>query len=430
MPAQKPREIAAQLLVQRRNGDFVELLLDRALERYPLPPEDRRFLQELVYGAVRWELTLDWLISQKSAPQKQKPLVQNLLRVALYQMFWLDRVPSYAVVNETVEICKREGMPTHAKFINALLRGYEREKESTTAQLTRFKIDNLSLGYSHPAWLCHQWEARWGKEDILRLLEWNNRPPATFARINFLKSTPVALLDLWVAEGVVFEEAPFAWAEPNSLFKLLKHPPLATLPTFERGLFYIQDPSTLLAVQVLDPQPGETILDLCAAPGGKTTYIAQKMQNQGQILAEDLDLRRLKRLVENSSRLGVTCVSVDPGALPGNRVFDRILVDAPCSNSGVMRRRVELRWRISPEEIQRLREVQISLLASAAKRVRPGGVIVYSTCSLEPTENGEVVREFLSLHPGFALQSEQTLTPFGNGTDGAYVAKLSCQPNT
>ncbi len=418
---EKPREIAAQILAQRQGGEFVEVLLDRAMERNVLKPEDRRFLQELVYGAVRWELTLDWLITQKTGGKPQKALVQNLLRLALYQMFWLDRVPSYAAVNETVEIAKNKGLLPQAKFINAVLRGYGRETDATRAKLAEFKMTNLALGFSHPEWLCQKWERRWGKPKTIQLLEWNNSAPSTFARGNTLKATREELLKQWGSEGLTFEEASFPWIPDGTIWRILKHPPLATLTSFQQGSFYVQDPSTLLAVEMLDPKAGETVLDVCAAPGGKTTYIAQKMNNEGRIAAEDVDAKRLKLVAANCARLGATCVTVESAP---TSLFDRVLVDAPCSNTGVMRRRVELRWRITPEEVQRLSKLQLTILQAAAKRLRPGGTLVYSTCSLEPEENSAVIREFVRLNPAFKLDKEQSVTPTENSTDGAYCAKL------
>jgi 16S rRNA (cytosine967-C5)-methyltransferase len=233
------------------------------------------------------------------------------------------------------------------------------------------------------------------------------------------------------------------WLEENLVFEMKSHPPLSSLASFRAGWFYIQDPGTLLAVCKLGPQPGETILDFCAAPGGKTTFIAQLMNNQGRIMAQDVSDERLKWIQENCQRLGVTCVETQraAGILPAGLEkkdgtasgtlaarFDRILVDAPCSNTGVMRRRVDLRWRIQPEEIERLRTAQLDLLQQAATRVKPGGVLVYSTCSLEPEENGEVVKQFLHEHADFKLEYERELLPFVNNVDGAYVAQLKRLP--
>jgi 16S rRNA (cytosine967-C5)-methyltransferase len=192
-------------------------------------------------------------------------------------------------------------------------------------------------------------------------------------------------------------------------------------------LFYVQDPSTLLAVRELDPQRGESVLDLCAAPGGKLTYIAQLMGNQGRLLAHETAPERLKLIQQNCARLGVTCVqTVLPSTLnpQPSTLFDRILIDAPCSNTGVMRRRVDLRWRIRPGEIGRLRTTQGELLRQAASLLKQGGTLVYSTCSLEPEENGEVVNGFLGEHPGFRLELTRELLPFVEGVDGTYVARL------
>jgi 16S rRNA (cytosine967-C5)-methyltransferase len=237
------------------------------------------------------------------------------------------------------------------------------------------------------------------------------------------------LLTQWRDENVDYDFVRRDWFEENLVFELKSHPPLSTLVSFQQGFFYIQDPSTLLAVRELDPQPGESILDLCAAPGGKLTYIAQRMRNEGRLVAHDTSPERLNLIEENCVRLGVTIAQgVLPSTLdPRPSTFDRILVDAPCSNTGVMRRRVDLRWRIRPEEIERLRATQLGLLQQAAAHLKPDGTLVYSTCSLEPEENESVVREFLSGEPAFRLEGQRELVPFADGMDGAYVAKLGKQ---
>ncbi len=423
MRPEKPREIAVHILAERQKGTYVEALLDSALAKSSLKPEDRRFLQELVYGTVRWELTLDWLISQKTAGKPQKPIVQNLLRLALYQMFWLERVPSYAAVNETVEICKQSGLQPQAKFINAVLRAYGREADQTRRLLNDLRSSKPWLACSHPEWLHRRWEKQWGTKRALQLMDWNNGAPPTYARVNTLKTDPARLEERWRAEGVVFEEASFNWAPPKTASRILSHPPLATLASFQEGWFYVQDPSTLLAPSLLDPQKGESILDLCAAPGGKTTYVAQLIANQGRIVAQDIDPSRLTIVAENAARLGATCVETN-AQLSETEQFHRVLVDAPCSNTGVMRRRIELRWRIRPEEISRLAATQLQILQAAAKRTRPGGVLVYSTCSLEREENQQVVSAFFRSNPDFSLDKERELTPMNDAVDGAYCARL------
>jgi 16S rRNA (cytosine967-C5)-methyltransferase len=202
------------------------------------------------------------------------------------------------------------------------------------------------------------------------------------------------------------------------------------LPSFKQGMFYVQDPSTLLAVQQLGPRPGEIVLDLCAAPGGKLTHIAQLMQDQGRLIAHDISADRLRLVHENCARLGVSCVQaisaseMTQTAAKTSARFDRVLIDAPCSNTGVMRRRVDLRWRIRPEEIERLSTMQLDLLKAGAGLVKPGGTVVYSTCSLEPEENGKLVADFLKVAPAMRLESERELHPSRDGVDGAYVARL------
>ena len=230
----------------------------------------------------------------------------------------------------------------------------------------------------------------------------------------------------WASEGVTFVQVRRNWFPPPLIFELESHPPLATLPSFCQGVFYVQDPSTLLAVHELDPEPGETVLDLCAAPGGKTTYIAQRMRNEGRIIAHDVSVDRLKLIEENCKRLSVDCVeTVLPDALESRpATFDRILADAPCSNTGVMRRRVDLRWRIRPAEITRLQKQQLELLRLAAPLLRPNGTLVYSTCSLEPEENQKVVEQFLWEFPAFQLKQQRELIPFADQVDGAFVATM------
>ena len=472
-----PRQIAARILSQRlTSGEFTENLLETALAATRLSPADRGLCHELVCGVVRWQATLDCLIARKTDPaRQQRPALKNLLRLGLYQIFWLDRIPPHAAVHETVELAKHSGYGAQAGFINAVLRGYLREADEIRKILADMKISQPALGWSHPDWLVEKWRKQFGDENTRQLLAWNNTPPKTFARVNAMKfqgiqsddalapnrqsaignqqspPTSVAikfkdagdLLARWREEEVEYDFFTSDWTGENLAFELKSHPPLARLGSFRDGWFYLQDPSTLLAPVVLGPVSNETILDLCAAPGGKTTFMAQLMNNQGKIVATDLDPKRLKLVKDNCARLGVTCVEFGSGqarevsasnrqSAIGNRqssdTFDRILVDAPCSNTGVLRRRVDLRWRIQAAEIERLRATQLDLLNQAATKLKPGGILVYSTCSLEPEENSEVVKQFLAAHAGFKLETERQLLPFADGVDGAYVAKLKQLP--
>ena len=424
---QKPRQIAVRVLQQRRdNGEFTEDLLETTLSAAQLSSADRGLCQEIVYGAVRWQATLDWLIARKTPGRVQKNPLQNILRLGLYQIFWLDRIPPHAAVHEMVELAKEAGYVSQAGFVNAVLRGYLREFAETKKLLSDLKESDPALGYSQPGWLVEKWHKRWGEEMTAQLLAWNNTPPKTFARVNTLKTDATKLVEKWREENVEYDFVRHDWMDENLVFELKSHPPLTSLASFRDGWFYIQDPSTLLAVRELDPQPGETILDLCAAPGGKAMFIAQLMNNQGRLVAQDMFPDRLKLIEENCRRLGVTCVetALNSQFAGGDSHFDRILVDAPCSNTGVMRRRVDLRWRILPQEIDRLRATQLDLLKKAALQLKPGGTLIYSTCSLELDENSQVMKQFLLEHPGFKLESEWELLPFVDEVDGAYVARL------
>ena len=408
-------------------GEFVEDLLEAALGRAQLTLTDRRLCQELIYGVVRWRATLDWLIERKTGRRTQKPRLQNLLRLGLYQIFWLERIPNHAAVHETVELAKSSGFGAQAGFVNAVLRGYLREFDATKRLLEQLKTEQPHLGYSHPEWLVGRWQARWGTEAAAQLMQWNNTPPRLFARVNTLKTDAGKLLAQWREEGVEYDFVRRDWLEQNLMFELKSHAPLHTLPSFQQGGFYVQDASTLLAARSLAPKPGETVLDLCAAPGGKLSYIAQLIRNEGRLVAHDISPDRRKLLEENCARLGVTSAEITsalPAPAPHGRLFDKILVDAPCSNTGVLRRRVDLRWRIVPEEVQRLRRLQLDLLRQAAPLLRPCGFLVYSTCSLEPDENQAVVSEFLGAQPRWKLEDERELLPFVDGVDGAYVALL------
>lgn len=444
MRDQTQREIALRVLRQRQPGqEFIEARLDRALAGTALSAADRALARELVCGVIRWQRPLDWLIARKTQGRPQKPALQVLLRLGLYQLFWLDRVPDHAALHETVELAKRQGFGPQAGFLNAVLRSYARERGRTRLLLAELKEQQPALGWSHPDWLYERWRTRWPAAQLRRLLEWNNTPPGVFARLNTLRTTPEALTRHWQAEGVRFRARTWDWTGPDLVFEMESPSPLNELPSFREGWFYVQDPSTLLAARALDPQPGEHVLDLCAAPGGKTTFVAQLMNNRGRIVAVDRDADRLEQVRQNCARLGVTCVEVvatpefarpappsTPQALPGalgGSLFDRVLVDAPCSNTGVLRRRLEARWRLRPEELRHLQDTQVNLLRRAADGVRPGGVLVYSTCSLEPEENRGVVDLFLQERPEFRLESERELLPFTDEVDGAYVARLRRQ---
>ena len=394
---------------------LADTLLERALASSQLSKADRALATELFYGCLRQRLALEFLRGQLMR-KPPRATVALLIDLGLYQLFFLKKIPAHAAVHEMVELTKERASADEVKFVNAVLRRAARERASLLAALRTKRQMEPWVYYSHPSWLWKRWVARWGREQTEALCEWNNTPPPVYLRVNSLK-----IVDK--PSGIKAEPTthPLSWRviEPAGLF---------TTRAWANGEFYIQDPSTLIAVDALDPQPGESVLDMCAAPGGKTTYIAQKMQNRGRIIAIDSSNSRLGLVAENCSRLGVNIVAPLKAGRPDgnlhNAQFDRVLVDAPCSNTGVLRRRVDLRWRIEQKEIMRLAALQEKLLAAAARLTRPGGVLVYSTCSLEREENERVVERFSKQHSEFTLETTYSTFPPRDGVDGAFVARF------
>lgn len=430
MLGKKPRQIALQsLLRSQQTHRAVEPILSREFRSAALSPADTGLCRELVSGGVRWRRLLDWLIERATEGREQRPVIREILRLGLYQIFFLSRIPEHAIVDESVRLAKAENCLGQAGFINAMMRRFLREREQITRDIADLQKARPALGQSHPDWLYERWEERWGREKTIRLMEWNNQPAPTCARVNRLLTDPGSLAKRWEDEGVEVSPIDCDWAATGDLFHLRKHPPLESLGSFSDGLFYVQDPSTLLSVSLLDPQPGQAVLDLCAAPGGKTCHIAERMKNEGQLNALDIRESRLKLLRENCDRMRVTCATLGQAdeTTAGEAKFDRVLVDVPCTNTGVIRRRLDLRWRLSPSQTKRLADEQLQLLVRAAAHAKPDGQLVYSTCSIEPEENEQLVARFLESNPGWQLAAERSLHPVENHTDGAYAARLTQQ---
>ncbi|MBX3746256.1 MAG: 16S rRNA (cytosine(967)-C(5))-methyltransferase RsmB [Verrucomicrobiae bacterium] len=430
MVSQKPREIAARILLRHaESGAFLEALVDRQLAEVRLPAVDRALVQELCYGTLRWRATLDWLIERKSVRQRPTVPAQILLRLGLYQLFWLDRIPPHAAVNETVEAVRTLDLGPQTGFVNALLRTYAREIDPTRAELAQLKERDPALGWSHPRWLVNRWRSHLPQDQLQTFLAWNNAPAPTYARVNTLRADPAQVIEAWRNENVDYDFARFDWTPPNLVFRLRQHPPLERLKSLQDGWYYIQDPATLLSVHLLNPKPGEAVLDLCAAPGGKTTYLAQCLDNDGRIVAAEHDARRRSRLAQNCERLGADVTTTAPEDPKAHGPFDAVLLDAPCTNSGVLRRRLDARWRLNAAELERARRLQAQLLTTGLRRLRPGGRLAYSTCSVEPEENLLLVESVLAAQPGFRLESSRLLHPARDAVDGAFVALIHRNPS-
>ncbi len=428
MAIEKPREIALRLLLKAARGEeLLDLLVHRSLSGSGLPTRDRALIHELVFGVTRWRRLLDALLGELATQPPQGRLLEAC-RLGLYQLFLLSRLPDHAVVHESVALVKRVCGAAQGRFANAILRRAVRERAQLESKIEVWRREQPAIGYSFPDWLSQRWAERLSAANCQRLMEWHNTVPDVYARVNPLKTTVAEQRTAWEQEGVRFEPVPIAWDSQAVTFRVANAGKLTQGASFLAGGSYVQDPSTLLCVDWLAPQAGERVLDLCAAPGGKTGYLAERMENQGEIVACDIAEERLATLASNRDRLGwqnVKLLAIRPQYdWRDKEPFDAVLVDAPCSNTGVMRRRVELRWRLEAEEIDRLAGLQRDLLARAALAVKPGGRLVYSTCSLETEENGAVVSAFLAEHPEFELVRDRQLTPWEDAVDGAYAALL------
>ena len=438
------REIALEVLNRVERGGQAGDLINGFLRDNPLSVEDRHLVTELTMGTIRRRNTLDWLLQERCGPRARKlPLiVRNILRMGIYQLIYLDRIPPYAVVDQAVRLSRRYRHGEMASLVNGVLREVSREKEIEFPSLKEDPISHISLKYSHPRWLVERWLKQFGPDETIDLCQADNEIPPQVVRTNTLKISRDELISRLIEEGLEAEATKIA---PEGV-SVGRGTAITETTAFGEGLFYIQDEGAMLASHLLAPQAGETVLDLCSAPGGKATHLAQLMGDKGRILAIDENEEKLSLLKENSQRLGLSIVEPVVGDVrnlenlfPGKA--DRILLDVRCSNLGVLRRRVEARWRQSEENILRLRAVQLDLLRSAAPLLKNGGSLLYSTCTLTPEENEEVVRKFLDENPEFVidrspppflqdLQTEEGFIhtyPHRQGTDGVFLAKMRKQ---
>lgn len=407
------REIAlVALRAWRRKKDFADAIIADCLASTNLAVRDRAFALELFYGVLRNFTLLDFWIGCLRTGRLDAN-VRDLVRLGLYQSLMLS-IPEHAAIYETVAI----GPKRHRAVVNAILRSALRRKAEL---LKKANSQPLHIRTSHPLFLINRWQRQFGLSNTEVLCAWNNRPPPIYARINKLR----------VDVDPFLQRHPKAQRLPNTP----NFAEIASLPldALKRGECYLQDPSTAVACELLTQRADERVLDACAAPGGKTGYLAEMMQNHGLIVACDRDRDRIHLLEENLHRLGVTNTNVFrhdwterqvPAAIQGYAPFDRILIDAPCSNTGVMRRRVDVRWRLTEADFGRMQKRQLAIVRNLEPLLQAGGVMVYSTCSLEAEENEEVLQELFKTMPTLRLGEQKQCLPFDDGFDGAFAAKL------
>ncbi|HHY38646.1 MAG TPA: 16S rRNA (cytosine(967)-C(5))-methyltransferase RsmB [Clostridia bacterium] len=440
------REISLRALVEFEGRNTpCDSIIDKEIKKHGsgVRPVEIALATEIYYGVIRRLNTIDWILSGivDRPLESLTPWIRNILRCGVYQLVYLSKIPARAAVYEAVKLAKKFGHPGTAALTNAVLRRVPRTPDYPDPKDDETGF--LVLSESHPRWMVKRWLARWGYDFTLSLLRANNVPAPTFVRVNRLRTDPERLCCLLRAEG--FEVAEGKYLDESLEIKGVTAR-LSQSASFRRGLFFIQDEASMLPARLLDPKPGETVVDACSAPGGKSTHIAELMGDKGRVIAVDVNPRRLELVKDNSKRLGLTSIEtlcVDSSAL-GRMVAakaDRILVDAPCSGLGTIRRNPDLKWRRKPDDIEALSRLQGEILRSVAPAVKPGGVLVYSTCTTEEEENEAQVRKFLNEHPEFDLDDPagflpQDLTlgenkgfivtyPHIHGIDGFFMARMT-----
>ncbi len=432
--------VAARVLERvAARGAFADRALEAELGRRRLEPRDAALATELVYGTLRWQRYLDWLLGPCARRRLDglDPRVLAALRMSAYQLTFLDRVPAFAAVNDAVTLARAAGSGA-AAFVNAVLRAFTRPGRPQPAE-PHDPVDALALRRSFPTWLAARWVARRGSAEAEALMgAMNERAPLTL-RTSLRRTTRTALAERLAAEHGV-NTRPTAWA-PEGLVVLDPGGPPSAWRPFAEGLCVVQDEASMLVARLLEPVPGETVADVCAAPGTKTTHLAELMDDQGRVLAFDPQPGRLGLVRAAAARLGLDSIRTFEGRVEAlasrfPAACDAVLVDAPCSNLGVLRRNPEVKWRRRPEDLPRLAGRQQAILTAAAGMVKPGGRLVYATCSLEPEENEEVVGAFLAGHPEFQLAPPTAFPlpldadgwlrclPHRHGTDGFTAVRL------
>ncbi|MDJ0507919.1 MAG: 16S rRNA (cytosine(967)-C(5))-methyltransferase [Crocosphaera sp.] len=443
--ATNSRQLALKILREiDRKESYTDVALDRALQKSTLKPSDRSLCTELVYGIVRHQRTLDQLIDQlaKKTAQQQPPDLRRILHLGLYQLRYLNNIPPSAAVNTSVALAKENKLQRLSGVVNGILRQYIRKGETGDEPLTLpdDPLKKIAIAYSFPDWMIETWVKQWGEDTTQKLCHWFNQTPTLDIRLNPLKTGRETLESQLTKVGITVNPIPNF---PHALRLQGKIGAIQTLPGFKEGNWTVQDSSAQLVSYLLDPQPGETIIDACAAPGGKTTQIGELMGDQGIIFACDRTLSRLRKVQQNAQRLELTSIKIVEGDSRHLPQFidsaDRVLVDVPCSGLGTLHRHPDIRWRQNPEQIQRLSILQQEILNEAARWVKPQGILVYATCTLNPLENEQIIEEFLTSHPYWKIEPPATegifapfitaspwiqILPHQHDMDGFFMVKL------
>lgn len=403
------RDAALSILMAiEKNQAYSNLLLHQTIEKYQLEQKDSGLLTEITYGTLQHKMTLDYYL-QPFIKGKLDDWVRQLLRLSLYQIHYLDRIPNHAAVNEAVEIAKKRSHKGTAGLVNGILRSILREGVRSTEEI-KDPIERLSIESSHPLWLIERWVEQFGFEKTQLMAKENNTPPLQTIRVNLNRTTVEEVMDMLEDEGIVSHKSDFL---PECLH--IEKGQVAKTKAFQYGFVSIQDESSMIPTHVLRVDPGHTVLDMCAAPGGKSMHIAERLHGEGTLVSVDLHPHKVSLISEQATRLGFT--NIETRTMDSRKLteeyeeesFDRILVDAPCSGLGVIRRKPDIKYTKKAEDFASLQTIQLRLLDEASKLIKPNGLIVYSTCTIDETENQGTVKAFLESHPEMILDELSSL---------------------
>lgn len=435
------RGLAIKILSRLDQSDsYLDKLLEHELAHCDLKPVDRALLTELVHGVTRWQAKLDWVLTGFYHGEFVKCIVpvKNAMRIALYQVMFLQRIPPFAAVSESVELIKRLKGHRSGNLVNAILRNILNNINNIRYPLRHDDVArHFSILYSHPFWMVKRWIERFGEKDAEELLRMNNERPKITLRMNMMRCVPDELFAFLLAQDVKRWESPI---EPERLVLVGSLSSVREWKPFQDGWFSVQDPSAAMVVRLANPQRGQRIYDLCAAPGGKSTFAAELVEDEATIIALDKYAGKLKIIQENTERLRLASISTqaqDARTFAPKEQADLVLLDAPCSGLGTLAKKPDIKWKFEIADFAPILRTQRELLTNAAKLVKIGGTLVYSTCSIEPEENTEQVAWFLKEFPNFELDRAEnhipeTLCkdgflqtfPHTHQTDGAFAARL------
>lgn len=405
------RELIVEILIRvERENAYLNILIQPYLNRSSIKSEDKALIQEITYGVTRFRKKIDWIINQFLDNQKKKlPLtIRNILRTGVYQIIFLDKIPDYAIGYESVELAKKSRYPGQSTLVNAVLRNIIRKSNGIHwPDIHQDPVKYISVFYSFPEWLVQRWNHRFGPDLCIRVCQAGNRRPNLTLRVNSLKISMPELKKNLFDSGLSFKEAQHIPSESVILQEFLD---IGHSAIYRNGLFSIQDESSSLASRLLNPSPGQTIIDMCSGPGGKTTHLAQLMHNQGRIIAFEKNQKRLEMVKNECQRLGINIVTA---VLNDSSQFckdyfekaDKIFVDVPCSGTGVIRKKPDLKWKnLNNTRLKELNQLQSGILDVASRYLKPKGEILYSTCSMEREENDGIIKNFLEKNNHFTVQ--------------------------